>query len=154
MPIVIIDHMKPSRKLGMNATPSIEAPEAASETFVKGALLIPASGYIGEAGADPTTVLGVALEDGHNGSAGDYNIGYCPALPGQIFEGIIGLASDIAQTDLFTKYGVALDAGSGVWYVDTAETSNVVVCIVGFKDPVGTTNGRVYFVFLAAGLFI
>jgi len=154
MAIVAADYIKPAKKLGLNTTPTVVGPEAASETFKKGAVLVPSAGYLSEAGADPTNILGVALEDGNNGAAGANEIGYCPALPGQVFEGVIGAASAIAQTDLFTKYGLAQDGGTGVWYIDTSETTTVSVVIIGFKDPVGTTNGKVYFVFIADGRFI
>lgn len=155
MAIVTADYIRPAKKLGLNATPSIEGPEAAAETFLKGAILVPAAGYLSEAGADPTAILGIALEPGNNDvAAGTSKIGYCPALPGMIFVGAIAAAAAIAQADLFAEYGVVQDGGTGVWCVDKAEAVNTRVTIIGFKDPVGTVNGKVYFVFNADGRLI
>lgn len=140
---------------GMNAHPSIVQAEGASETFVKGALLVNGSagdeGYLVEAGADPTLIVGVAEEAGeNNATAGAASVRYTPALPHLTFEGTIddntGLYALLA-TDKFKKYGIAKDS-DGIWYIDQSDTSNTCVVIVGFKDPVGTAAARVYFKFL------
>ena len=117
--------------------------------------LIAASGYLTIAGADPVSVIvGVAAEDGHNTSAGAANVLYVPTLQGVVFEGAVHHASSaslaaIAQTDLFAQWGLAKSSTAHVWYIDKKESSAAKkqIRVVGFKDPVGTANGKVYFVF-------
>ena len=48
---------------GLGTTPMHEGREAASQTFIKGAVLIRSSGLLAEASADPTAnIVGVAAE--------------------------------------------------------------------------------------------
>jgi hypothetical protein len=156
MAIVSSDYLRPARRLGLNANPVMTGPEAASQTFVKGDVLINSSGYLAQASADPVAnIVGVAIEDGHNdSSAGTSDIKYTPAIPGMIFKGVVHNASSaslavIAATDRFTRYGLARSSTANVWYIDKTESSSAkkTVTIVDFDEAVSTTNGTVYFVF-------
>lgn len=142
----------PVRGYGVHALPLDEGPEAATQTFVKGSLVIFTGGYVTVAGADPVNIVGVALEAGHNDvAAGTSNITYAPAVATQVFEGTVDTSAAfgtgaIAATDLGLEYGITLN--SGVWYVDKNKTGATGRCrIVRLIDPVGTVNGRVHFVF-------
>ena len=80
--------IEPKRTMYGSSIPSMTGPEAATQTFTLGAVLIQASGYAQIAAADPTAdIIGVALEGGHNSSAaGDDTVRFAPAIPGVIFE--------------------------------------------------------------------
>ena len=82
-----------------------------------------------------------------------------PALPHVVFEGTManeGNDATIAATDVWLKYGLAKDSGTGFWYVDKGDTTtNASVLVIGIKNPqdvtFGTTKGaRVFFVILTA----
>lgn len=92
-------------------------------------------------------------------SLATYPLLVVPALNDMIFEATFASnGSDVAinVTDLFVRYGLSKDSGTGFWYVDkNLTTTNSAVCIVGVKNPqditFGTTTGaRVFFKFLAA----
>lgn len=147
--------MLPVNGWGLTSTPSTEAPEDASETFLEGAVLVSNGGYLEEAGTNPAQIVGISAGPGHNAAAdGDSNIRFHPAMPHVVFEGSIDNNGDlgngaIAATDRFEAYGITEDA-NGVWYVDKGKTGgDARVVIVGFRDAVGVVNGRVYFTFLA-----
>jgi hypothetical protein len=114
-------------------------------------LLIASSGYAAVAAADPSagTLIGLALNDGHNTTAGAYKVGFVPLLPGLIFEGQLqnaaGTATIAQATHMFAEFGI--NVTSNKWWVDTDETTHKDVIIVGFKDAIGTLNGVVYFMF-------
>jgi len=139
-----------------SSVPLAHAPEEASQTFVKGSVLIhdAASGEVEQAGTEPVNeILGIAAGDA-SGTAGT-DVAYIPADPSIVFEGNIGTsvsAGAIAATDQFQKYPLQLSGTS--WFIDKTDTTNPCVKIVGFKDAVGTTNGRVYFKFLKSTLAV
>lgn len=131
-------------------------PEEASQTFIRGSVLIhdSSSGEIEEAGTEPVNqILGIAAGKA-SGTAGT-DVAYIPADAGYVFEGNIGTstsAGDIAADDQFQEYPLALSSTD--WFVDKTDNSNPCVKVVGFRDPVGTTNGRVYFKFLKSTLAV
>jgi hypothetical protein len=135
-----------SQREGLYSTPSRESPEGATQTFKKGAVLVASGGNLVEGGVDPTGIVGIAEDDGDNLGAGLGTVRYVPALPHVTFD--MSLSGTIAATDLHVKYGLVKSGNN--WGVDKAETVNTRVVIVGFKDPVGTVDGRVYVRFLAA----
>lgn len=145
-------------KDGLHSTPSHVQAGGASQTFSKGAVLVNGSsgnlGTVVEAGADPTTILGVAEEAGKNlavGAEGN-STRYVPALAHQTFEASLDDGSGtyaLVAGDKFKLYGIAKD-GAGIWYIDQTDTTNTAVIITGFKDPVGTLAARVYFKFRAS----
>lgn len=148
--------MATGAKDGLHSTPSMNRYEGATQTWKQGAILVNGSsgnlGFLVEAGADPTLILGIAGQDGsNNASAG---IGtparFVPALTHQTFEGSLDDNTGtyaLLDTDMYKKYGVAKDA-NGIWYIDQTETSNTCLIITDFKDPVGTQAARVFFKFL------
>lgn len=139
-----------------NATPSSEDNlEAASQTFVIGSLLIASAGLITIAGTNPTTgLVGVAEQNGNNDAGSLTTDRYIPIVPGMVFEisvdkasGLGGASANIAQSSLYTGFGVTKDA-NGIWYLDVDKAgANVVVMPVAFRDPPGTIQGRVYVMF-------
>lgn len=145
----------PAYRYGSSSTPTETAPVGASQTITKGDILVAASGYVNVDNTDPTTatIVGVARRGATTGAAGSQVVEYTPAMPDVIFEGTLrnSATGDYALTaaDRFKSYGVEETAG-GVAFVDQADTTNTRVRIVGFKDPVGTVDARVYFVFLSS----
>jgi len=139
----------------LTGTPALTQtfPEAASQTFKAGDLVYRNNGYVTVCGADPALILGVALEDAHNASNdGDYDIqvliinGWTEFIM-QVYHSNAA-NNKIEASDLGKKYGIAVS--SNQWYVDKTDTSNTRVIIHDFLDPVGTVNGRVGVIFLAA----
>lgn len=128
-------------------------PESASETFLDGAVLISDStdsNRLAEGGTNPIDIMGIAARAASAVTA--TMIPYYPALPGVVFEGSVDNASDLGNgaalaSDFGAQYGLTRDSG-GTWYIDKAKTlDDARVRILGFRDPVGTVQGRVYFVF-------
>lgn len=135
--------------------------EDASETWGTGSILIEGTATLAQAAADPTTnIVGVSAEK----STGTTNAEaiYYPALEGVIWEGNLSTggaspptAFALTQGDFLTRYALQIDTSqtdeqgttiTGIWYIDQADTVAVSVTIIGFKDPIGTSDARVYFV--------
>lgn len=154
--------------------------EAATQTFKQGALLVVASGLVQEAGtvgagSDTETIVGVAAAAGQNNTLANKLTQVEPALPGVVFEGLLGNTADdlyalaAAFADIGSACAFSKDATNGGWFLNaTTKTATVPAAgaagiaqlfnvanararIVGYKDPIGTVNGRVYFVFLSTG---
>jgi hypothetical protein len=129
----------------------LEAPEAASQTYKRGAIVLgDAAGRIAEVAATPTSILGIAANDGQNGTAGQYNALYYPIRPGDQFE--ITLLETLAQTQLFdTDAGVVKDGTTSAWYASTADGGAQVRIIDYIKGPggwdIGDTKARVLVIF-------
>ena len=86
--MALLQSLKVVGGYGTSAHPSEEQLEANSSTFEKGAVLrYNGSGRLAEAGVDPVDIVGVALEDGENGTSKECR--FCPAMPGVIFSGQI-----------------------------------------------------------------
>lgn len=108
-------------------------PEAATQTFKRGAVLVNSSGFIAGGGADPTDVLGIAAEDGHNDTtAGTHQLAYYRIEPGSLWAINIDDSGDLGNgalvdADFNTRYGLAVSAD--VWYVDKADTTNTLVVV-------------------------
>lgn len=130
-------------------------PLASGSTFKKGAFVVrDGDGNIAECGADPASILGIALAD-----AADYSwmadtfgnvVPQVPvALADQEFRGT--LEGTYAAADLSDPFGVVLDA-TGYWTIDRSETVATRVQITGVDDEVavGDVNPPVRFVILAA----
>lgn len=147
--------LKPRRPSGQASIPLWNAPESASHTSIRGAVLVFASGYLDLASADATNgIVGVSMTTGHNdGSAGTHNLEFVPALPGMRFEGTLEDETNnnhaLLATNLGLKYALQLDATNDRWYLDENDTSNVSTLITKLLDAVTTVKGRVEFVFLA-----
>lgn len=127
-------------------------PEAASQTFKKGALVQFSSGKVAVADADETTIVGVALHDASGTTDSDVQVAL--ANEHNIFVANVYHAtpasSVTAAGDRHKKYGV--EAVGDNWHVSLADTSNNRVRIIDLdrRDAVGDTNGRVHIVFLGA----
>jgi hypothetical protein len=88
----------------------------------------------------------------------DGTVGFLQALPENVFAGLLGNSNDgtlatLLATDITKIYGLAKDATTGEWYVDknvTTTAAGACVQITDLMSPVGTLNGRVGFVVLAA----
>lgn len=122
------------------------------QTWVRGAVLVAASGLLSEGGTNPTAIVGIA-NAGVTSAAAGAAVSYIPAHPGQEFVMSVDDASDLgngasAQTDIGTRYGITEDS-SGIWYVDKNKTSDATVCVtvVDLQDAAATTQGRVKVVF-------
>lgn len=145
---------------GRTSNVTYEGPEAASETFIKGAVLINAAGYLSQGAADLTSgIIGIAAEPAHNdASAGLHNIRYWPALPGAVFEATLEDETNnnhvLVAADRFAKRALQYDSTNKRWYIDENDAGATAAIIVGFKDAVGATKGRVYFVFELSALLI
>ena len=122
-----------------------------SQTFVRGAIVVAASGLLSEGGADPTIIVGIANHGVTSATSGQL-VQYIPALPGQEFIASVDNTAAgtglIEAADKWTRYGITQDS-DGVWYVDKDKTidAETRVTITGFVDAVGTVLGRVKFVF-------
>lgn len=148
-----VEKLTVAKMLGMTSVPVLRGNEGASETYIEGSPLIPGAGgaedNIQEAATEPVdNILGIA-NDPATGTTNTVRE-FVPALPGVVFEGNIGTsvtAGAIAADDLYSIYPLQLSGTA--WFIDKTDNTNPCVRIVGFKDPVGTVNGRVYFVFLS-----
>lgn len=98
-------------------------PEAASLTIKKGTPVIKdTNGRIDAAGTSPSLIYGVALEDGHNGTAGQYNILVARLRGGDTW--VIPQLEATAQNQFGLAagdLGVVKDATTGLWYGSTAD---------------------------------
>lgn len=144
-----------SAKEGLHSTPSRLMGEAASNASERGSIQVASGGYLAEGGANPTNIIGVSNEDGHNNAtAGAKSLNYTPALPHVLFEMTLAKASNLGNYvslvgDRWTKYGITKDA-NGQWYVDVDKTGATArVVVVDFVDAVGATEARVLVTFLA-----
>ena len=158
--------LRPHRKLGMNATPTIREAQASAGTFVQGAPVNFQSGYIaacatqavagnGAAVDVSTGVLGIADEPAASSDVSKVNV--TPALPGQMFRGQLITSETtaalvtLAQTHIGALAALTLvtsDTHYGVDIGATAIGAEPCVKIVELIDPIGTSGGEVGFVFL------
>lgn len=138
----------PSKNLGggSGVIPLEAGVEAASQSWIAGAVLIESSGKIAQAAADPTSaILGIAA--GPATGVTDSQVLYYPAKPGMIFEATFEDQTNedhaLAQSNFYGNFACQVDS-SGNWYVDENDTTNTSVSIRGSKDAVGTTRARVF----------
>lgn len=128
--------------------------EKASQTFKTGAVLVQdgATGFLQEGSANPSRIMGVAEEDGHNvasPTASDV-IHYAAALDDTIFVGNLSTGQATSLLILGNRYGITKVGDN--WTVDTSKTgttnSRVFVIDLDRRDNVGDTQGRVLFRFM------
>lgn len=141
--------MKEAYTLGLNAMPSMHGQEAASQSYLVGGLLVDSSGKLAVGAADPSlgTILGIA-RTAATGTT-DTDVIFTPALASVVFEANLDDGSGTlvsAITHLWGRFGLAVT--SGKFWIDSTDTTNIRVVVVGFKDDIGTLNGRVYCTFL------
>lgn len=126
--------------------------EGASQSFVEGDVVILSGtsdkgNKIVIAGTDPVTkIVGIAQEAA-SGTEGGREIPVVLSDPRNEFianvEGTTALDADFVGL----RCGLVND-GSGIWRVDTSDTTNKNVRITGLIDAVGDVKGRVTFRFL------
>ncbi len=139
-------------------------PEAANQTYPAGAPVLFNAGFIEEAPSPAVSILGIAIEAGHNKpTAGAALAKFIPAIDGLIFYGnLLGaLAADrvLAAADLGASYRLVKNAnllgvGKPGWYLE-ANAATPAAKIVSFRADlivpnenndraeVGDTNPRV-----------
>ncbi len=145
-------------------------PEAATQTYFDGALLVASGGNIQECGANPTRIDGVSVGPAHNdATAATHNAMFTLPNDDIVYEISIDQASAkasatavLAAADVETTIGVTKDtigsspAGTPLyWYADVDKKgANQRVLIIGFPvwSPAGTVNGRVWVKFLSANI--
>lgn len=139
------------------SAPTRRGYEKASSTWKQGSpLQDDGSGYLTpptspvDGSAVGKRLLGVALADA-SGTTGADVIMVSPDN-GTVFEGTLSDATagthTLAQADMHKIF--PLTKGSTNWYLDANAASNNGAQIIGFKDPIGTVDGRVYFVMTRA----
>ncbi len=152
------------RTLSGMSVPREEFPEAASQTFKKGAPVFLRVGYLEECGTDPVLIMGVATRDGQNGgSAGAKTQVVELAHPDTLFLGNVDDGGSqgngvTAATTRGRMLGITKHSSTGKWHVDTAKgtaalKSRVIVWNFylnaqdGVNQAVGDTLGWVLFSF-------
>lgn len=101
--------------------------EAASQSWKAGALLILSSGKVATAGTAPSTVSFIAMKDA-TGTTNSPVLAW-PIMPGRLYEMTVvgsGAAGIFAQADIGGNIGVLVDATTGIWYGDNADTGDQV----------------------------
>ena len=124
-------------------------PEAASQTFVKGDVLILATAsdkghQCKIAGADPTAgILGVAAKASTGVEGTDIDVF---STEDNTF--IANIEGSVSLDNDMTGLACGLVTTTGAVRVDTSDTTNKNVRITQLIDVAGTVSGRVEFVFL------
>jgi hypothetical protein len=124
-------------------------PEAASQSFKQGEMVYLASGKVTICADNAVVILGMANQDASGTT--DTSIEVILACDTTAFEMTVwedggGTNDTIAVTDIGVKY--AYEAVGNVGCINTSDTSNDALAIVGFKDAVGDIYPRVYVVVL------
>lgn len=138
------------RNNGLTSTPFYRGVEAASQSFVRGALLVDSSGSVAIGADSPTagTILGIATHPA-SGTTGE-EVQFIPALPLIEFIGTLDIAAGtytLLGTERGNSYDFLLDAG-GHFHLDQADTSAPKAVVTDLIDAVGTVSPRVVFQFL------
>lgn len=118
-------------------------PEAASQTFKRGTpVILDSAGRIAAAGTDPALIFGFSVEEGHNGTAGQYDALVTPlrassqwqiTLLETLAQNLIGLAAG--------DCGLVKDATTGFWYASTANAGAQFRLVDYLKGPAGFAIG-------------
>lgn len=139
---------------GYAATPQLKGNEKATQTYKKGAFLIDDdAGLMTEstspidASAVANRTFGLASRDATGVTSAEVIfawLGPNVILEGTLSNGTAGTHT-LAQTNMWKVYPII--KGTANWYLDTNAVSDTGGgLVVGFKDPIGTVDGRVYFV--------
>lgn len=139
-----------SKTLGITTMPSMPGIEAAAQVWKQGApLRFTAGSLVLLAETEVAGIAGIALANasGVTGKAANF----CPAKPGCIFEGEFSDLTDGLNTPtqaiVGEDFGINI-TGDGKWFIDNDEAAaEQVVTVIGFKDPIGTVNPIVFFIF-------
>ena len=126
----------------------ISIPESASLTAKRGTPgLWDASGQAAACTTAPTSIGFIFAEDGHNDSAGLYNVLVWPLRVNQQWK--IYLTDALTQAMIGnTALGIVKDATTGFWYASTADTGGQCYIVDYESGPaglgIGDTKGPVY----------
>jgi hypothetical protein len=142
--------MRAVRTIFGTPVPKQHFPEKATQTFKKGApCYVGTDGYMTECGADPALYMGLATKDGMNAASDalyDQIVELC--APGVLFRGYLdssggettGVGTQAKRTQ---AHGIAKSATGGIWYVDTADTTDDIVVIWQYWDGDGNLFGDI-----------
>jgi len=135
--------------------------EAATQEFNAGApLAFTTGGLVAEITdpvADAEKIVGIATADASGTTSDD--VVAVPALPGIVFEAVLGNVADdlyaLLQEDVGKTCALRRDDTNDSWYLGANDSENDDAAppagggcrVVALKDDVGTVNGKVYFVF-------
>ncbi len=125
-------------------------PEAAGQTFKIGDLVYLASGKITVCAHDANFGAPFGFAGANATGTTDTILPVFPIVQGDVFEGYISgtLAASMFAGNANCSFALTTDAAAGgSWIIDTATHDHHVANIIGPLDPIGTVNGRVYFVF-------
>lgn len=119
--------------------------QSGTETWVRGAVLVLASGRLSEAAVDVTSnIVGVAQAPATGTT--DSQVLYWPATPDMVFEGTLEddqvAGHTLAIADLYIDYAINID-NDFIHYVDEDNNSNTAVVIVGVRDWQDMTDATV-----------
>lgn len=140
------------RCLGMTSSPVLTGPEKASSTFKRGAFLIDDdAGFVTESTSpiDASSVakrtFGMALHDATGVTSA--NVEFIWITPNVIIEitltELTAGTHTLVQADLYAVYPITKATAN--WYLNADAVSDTGGgIVVGFKDPVGTVDARVY----------
>lgn len=137
-----------------NAPPVVlSLPEAASLTAVAGEFVYLSGGYVTEIGANPDAILGMLAENGHNDSAGVYEVDVVIANDSTVFSAnksnSSGSAAATAQTDVGKPFALYRDTTNSKTYIYPDMGYERVTCVgLDHRDTVGDTGGRLLFIVL------
>lgn len=143
-----------ARTMGLAATPIEHGVEKASSTYVAGAFVIDDdAGRMTEStspidvGAVARRCIGMACNAATGTTGKDVPI--VMATGQTIFEGTLSDLSagthTLAQADQWQTF--AITKGTANWYLDANAKSDAGGgMVIGFKDAIGTVDGRVYFI--------
>lgn len=149
MATVTVSRARVARTISGNSPQVLKLPEAASQTFKKGEFVYLSGGYVTEIGANPSLILGMADEDGHNGASnGLYNVFVVIANMDTIFEihktnsGGTGVVT--AVTDVGKEFAIYRDTtNSWATAYDGEGANSRLICLDHSNfDVVGDTGGR------------
>jgi hypothetical protein len=150
MATVTRNRARVARTISGNSPQVLKLPEAASQTFKKGELVYLNGGYVTEIGANPSLILGMADEDGHNGATdGLYNVFVVIANMDTIFEvhktNSTGVGSVVtAVTDVGKEFAIYRDTTNS-WFTayDGEGANSRLICLDHSNfDKVGDVYGR------------
>lgn len=127
-------------------------PEAASLTAVRGEPVYLLNGYVTECGDNPTAILGILEEDGHNSTAGAYEVSVVLADPRNVFEAnFVSAAATVvatAQSHVGKPKDIFRDTTNSMLQVGNSQANaRVIIGKLSPKDAVGDSGGRVQFRF-------
>ena len=114
--------------------------EANSQVFKAGDLVYLASQLLTLCGADPTKILGIAMEDATNVVAGHKYIPVQVIRPSDVWLTQFAGANAFAVTDQDKGYGIVKTA-AGLWEVDHAETGANAMCVAVLQSQEAAADG-------------